>query len=696
MTAFAIPSDAATFYDLLGVPADERDPGRLEIVPVYHVGEHGDVPYLAMPLLRGETLEARLLRDGKLPPTEAARVAGEVALGLSAAHARGLIHRDVKPANVWLEEKTGRVKLLDFGLARVTDEPGLSSPSVLVGTPAYIAPERAAGQKADARSDLFGLGCVLYQMLTGKHPFRGPHTLAVLRAVAMDHPPAPHALDATISFGLSHLTMRLLAKEPAGRPSSAAAAAAELASPAAGPKVEATPAPTKSDGRKPRRAWRVAAAAFAGAALLGIVVILIVNRNSGKGGDPNAKEMAPLPAGAKGKVGEPILRFASVVSRPELTPGMKGVRGWDLVTADHRGPVWNVAYSPDGKHLAYLTADAIIRVREVATGKLVRVLQGARVFERQNSVALLSWSPDGKTIAATDALGGGVRLWDAGTGGLLHLLPGTTSHPATALAFTPKGDRLAVASGLGTRIFDLKALKQVELVAAVGTDLAFSPDGRRLATNDGKLIDLRSAGEPLAIGPGEAVAFSPDGDTLAVLGGNWQAYTVRLFDAKSGKERKKSDPVRTEQSHVAGRLEWRAGGKELTAGGIVWDAVTGKVLRKHLPPALRYNYWGLAPDGRTYACGPNDTALQWAVQVRDAKTNEVKHAFRAQAQYAPPQPGGGHVERPVPRRQDAGGRPGGRGGRLPAQGRDRGARQDAPVRAGAGLGAGRQEHPAAW
>src|SRR5262249_8373354 len=153
------------------------------IVRIYQVGEDRGVPFLAMEFLRGEPLDARLKRAGKLPIPEVLRIGREMAEGLAAAHAAGLIHRDVKPGNTWLEGEPGkgglggergRVKLLDFGLARSTAEAStLTQSGAIVGTPAYMAPEQAQGRKVDARCDLFSLGCVLYQLATGEMPFKG-------------------------------------------------------------------------------------------------------------------------------------------------------------------------------------------------------------------------------------------------------------------------------------------------------------------------------------------------------------------------------------------------------------------------------------------------------------------------------------------------------------------------------------------
>jgi serine/threonine protein kinase len=164
------------------------------VVAVYQVGEDRGLPFLTMPLLHGESLAQRQERDGRLPMAEVVRIGREVAEGLAAAHERGLIHRDVKPSNIWLEAGSGRAKVLDFGLARVADDPAaLSQTGTIVGTPAYMAPEQARGEAVDARCDLFSLGCVLYQMTTGESAFHGPNVTAILHALAVKRPRPPPA-----------------------------------------------------------------------------------------------------------------------------------------------------------------------------------------------------------------------------------------------------------------------------------------------------------------------------------------------------------------------------------------------------------------------------------------------------------------------------------------------------------------------
>jgi serine/threonine protein kinase len=192
------------------------------VVTIYQVSEDRGIPFLAMQLLQGETLETRLKRQKRLPVSMIVRLGREIAAGLAAAHAKNLIHRDVKPANVWLEAGRDRVKLLDFGLVRAAaGDMNLTQSGAIIGTPGYLAPEQAKGQAVDARSDLFGLGCVLYRMCTGEPPFKGTDTLAVLAALATETPRSVVDLNPQVPLRLSELIMQLLAKNASERPPSA-------------------------------------------------------------------------------------------------------------------------------------------------------------------------------------------------------------------------------------------------------------------------------------------------------------------------------------------------------------------------------------------------------------------------------------------------------------------------------------------
>ena len=202
------------------------------VVSIFHVGTEGDLAYIAMQWTPGETLDQRLKREGAFEPEQVRLIGKQIASGLAAAHRIGLIHRDIKPANIWLESETGKVKILDFGLVRATDaDPGLTCTGMIAGTPCFMSPEQARGSELDFRSDIFSLGCVLYEMLTGELPFRSANVLATLQSIRTDSPEPPHAIGASIPEDLSTLVMCMLQKSPADRPSNSASVVEALGLP---------------------------------------------------------------------------------------------------------------------------------------------------------------------------------------------------------------------------------------------------------------------------------------------------------------------------------------------------------------------------------------------------------------------------------------------------------------------------------
>lgn len=197
-----------------------------QVVTIFQVGEQKGVPYLAMKLLQGETLHDRLKREGPLPVKEVLGLGVQMALGLEAAHQKGLIHRDLKPTNLWLEKDSDRVILLDFGLARASseeEESQLTQDGVIVGTPAFMSPEQAKGGEVDERSDLYSLGCVLYRMCVGEPSPRGKETVVDPQSVTRQKLPPLIEKNPALPAALSELILQLLAIDPAQRPSSARA-----------------------------------------------------------------------------------------------------------------------------------------------------------------------------------------------------------------------------------------------------------------------------------------------------------------------------------------------------------------------------------------------------------------------------------------------------------------------------------------
>jgi eukaryotic-like serine/threonine-protein kinase len=222
------------------------------VARVYDFGRDGGAPFLVMELLEGETLASRLA-GGPLPPAEAARIAAAVADALDAAHQRGIIHRDVKPANVMLTPG-GEVKVMDFGIAAAADETHSTTGSGLYATVAYVSPERVAGQPATPASDVYSLGAVLYELLCGRPPFTGSTPALVARAHLHERPPPVRQLAPWVPPRLAEAAEAALDKDPAQRPSSAAALAARIRAAAQLPGEAPAPPPDPAPGSEPTRA----------------------------------------------------------------------------------------------------------------------------------------------------------------------------------------------------------------------------------------------------------------------------------------------------------------------------------------------------------------------------------------------------------------------------------------------------------
>lgn len=187
------------------------------VIPIYDVESDVSMPYLVMQFVPGHSLQARVDEQGPLEIKEVLRLARQAASGLAAAHAQGVVHRDVKPANILLEDSVDRVLLSDFGLARTVDDATLTRSGVLAGTPHYMSPEQASGQSVDQRSDLFSLGSAIYFMCTGRPPYRSDSPMAVLNRICHEPHRPLDEVNPDVPLELAELVDRLLAKNPADR-----------------------------------------------------------------------------------------------------------------------------------------------------------------------------------------------------------------------------------------------------------------------------------------------------------------------------------------------------------------------------------------------------------------------------------------------------------------------------------------------
>jgi serine/threonine protein kinase len=328
------------------------------ICTVYDVGHDEGTDYLVMELLEGQTLEARLQR-GALPLDQALRHAIEIADALSAAHRRGLVHRDLKPANIFLvrSELSGApaAKLLDFGIAKaiaapdlpaITAQATLTTEGALIGTLQYMAPEQLEGREADARSDLFAFGALVYEMLTGRRAFAGETQSRVIAAVLDSEPPTLAAMQPLTPPALEHVVTTCLAKNPDQRWQSAsdvkrqlewiAASARSTVAPTNGgsPVLDgATPALLRE--QRPDRHWWIIAA-IAGVVLVSVLVPIAARMRGQSAIGPTMRFEIQVPCLAIFQWALARLHHRRIRYEPDRGSTVPGDQGRDLAGAGRR------------------------------------------------------------------------------------------------------------------------------------------------------------------------------------------------------------------------------------------------------------------------------------------------------------------------------------------------------------------------
>ncbi len=538
------------------------------IVTVFHVEEDRGVPLLAMPLLRGESLEERIGRaGGPLPVDEVLRIGREIASGLAAAHDRGLIHRDIKPGNIFLATLGGgttepapesrdpesgelnapappfRVKILDFGLVQAIrgENADLPHEGSIMGTPAYMAPEQARGQPTDARADLFSLGCVLYRMATGRPSFSGTELIGLLLSVATDVPPCPRELNPELPQALSDLIEKLLAKSAEQRPASAQAVV-EVIEEIERLRDEATrPRPSR------RGLWILTATALLA---VGVATWLALNRP-----EPEP-ELPSLPGEVTFEASELTEPF--IIQRGEDESQTIDPKANNLTFSLSAGTykVWPRTEKPGQRlrpELLEVKAGDSAKVAMHLVGELNRVVDNTTIW----SVALSPRKADWTVLAASDD--GTVGIWNAAGGDELKFFRDHEA-PVRSVAISPDGATAASGGGRkgGGRVNDTSIrLWNVQTRAPIGSieghrtwvqALAFSPDGKKLLSGDnaGKVylwdVKTREQQGELVGHNGLGVysaAFSPDG-ALAVTGGGdrkvivWDVAQSKLLQRLEG------------------------------------------------------------------------------------------------------------------------------------------------------------------
>ncbi len=626
-----------------------------------HAVSQGPVPYLVMEYVPGVTLEQRLGQEGVLELKEVLRIGMQMARGLAAAHKQGLIHRDVKPANVLLENGVQRVKLTDFGLARAIHDSSLTQSGVIAGTPDYMAPEQARGDALDHRSDLFSLGSVLYALCTGHPPFRAASPLAVLKRVTEETPPPIWESNPEVSDCLVGVIDRLLAKDPTQRFQSAAEVAEVLSQalaqvqrgqgvlsptlpmvkarqPAgAHPGAAGLPAPAlhKAAGKGGWLPWALAGALLAMAALV-LIGWPRAGNPSGSGEEarqgtlPAAAAQARLPnplAGRKQPDIPPVLLALAGGGEPQRAPPeLVAVLGDDRFR--RIGQICGVAWSPDGKRLATCAGtfdpqQGLIHcsttIWSVPDGRLLHTLEG-----HTEAVLAVAFSPDGQRLATVSG-DHTTKVWEVETGKELFTLQEHTDH-VRCVAFSPDGKLLATGSDdHNVILWDAATGKRQRTFAnhtGMVLHVTFRADGARVASSasfgDGhvriwetatgqEVLCLKSNNEAL-----RGAAFSPDGKRLVSVS---DAAASPVWDAATGME------LFQLQGHTSWVLAaaWTPDGKQIVTSSHdrsvrIWDAESGRELRQcpgvyGVPMSL-----ALRSDGKQVAAGLEDGTIHfWSV-----------------------------------------------------------------------------------
>jgi type VI secretion system ImpC/EvpB family protein len=311
------------------------------VVTVHSADEVDGIPYIAQQYLEGCTLDEFLKATPRLPYSQIVRFAREICQGLSDAHKLGLIHRDIKPSNLWVEGDQQRIKILDFGLARARfNTVELTQTGDAIGTPAYMSPEQARGDRLDERSDLFSVGVVLYRLCSGQLPFPGRSVLEVLSALANDEPTPLHQLDSTIPRDLAKIVERLLAKKPGDRYATSQSVLADLTQVSASVngdplnsiRAENTDAVTSNSKR---RFWMIVAAA-GGLVVLAALIATLTWHRAPETTEKAASQLVTVNPAENDRRSVPEFvaarkRIAEVAS--ENTPSRVSIR-YEIVAAD--------------------------------------------------------------------------------------------------------------------------------------------------------------------------------------------------------------------------------------------------------------------------------------------------------------------------------------------------------------------------
>ncbi len=455
------------------------------ITAVYDIGSQDGAPYVVQELLEGETLRA-VLAGGKLSPRKAVDYSLQIAHGLAAAHEKGIVHRDLKPENLFVT-RDGRVKILDFGLAKLTHQEkgaqitGLptatagTEPGVVMGTLGYMSPEQVRGRPADARSDIFSFGAILYEMLSGRRAFHGDSAADTMSAILREDPPELSVTNQSISPGLDRIVRHCLEKNPEQRFHSAHDLAFDLEA-LSGTSGASGTAPAAATRRRVRGRLVLAACAAAAALML---LGFWAGRRRASGPNENAAPLHQRITFRRGNVlyarltadGQNVVYSASWGDRPAeiyLTRiGSPETRSLGIPDANL------LSVSPSGELAILIKKSNLFGV--VGTGTLARVpLAGGTPRQILENVEAADWAPDGERLAVLREIDGKSSLeFPIGK----RLYAGDIGFPRVS----PDGGRVAFIEGSSVAVVDAAGTRTTLAAGFIYVDsLAWHPSGREV------------------------------------------------------------------------------------------------------------------------------------------------------------------------------------------------------------------------
>jgi WD40 repeat protein len=664
---------------------EARITGQLDhpgIVPVHDLARPPDnhPPSYTMRLVKGRSLDEAVegyhqrRLTGQAQPLERAALLQafvQVCQTVAYAHDRGVIHRDLKGLNVVLGDY-GEVVVLDWGLAKVLGQPDGSTPlpavrldpaethepsqpGSLLGTPSYMAPEQAAGRQdlVDRRTDVYGLGAILYEVLTGRPPFLGSNREEVRRQVCTAPPAHPCAVCPSAPPALAAVCLRALAKEPGQRYASALELAEEVRRWLADERVQAYREPWGQRlarwGRR-HRAWVRAGAAAALAVTVVSVLATLLIAGAWRREQSNRRHAESLSAGFALERGQLLCEQGDVPSgllwmgrsqelatsadaadleqavRVNLASWRPYLRGLKAILP-HPDGVLAAAFGPDADVVLTVSRDGTARRWQASTAQVLRAFALGI-----SSLSAAAIGPDGAALLTAD--GKRIQLWDAGTGRRIGQ-PWEQRSDVRVLTFSPDGKTaLSGDAGGAVQLFEVASGKVVHRFRHDGAvcAAAFSADGKKALTggldNTARLWDLASGQEVLRLQPRpskavKAVAFSSDGQTI--LTGSWP--DAQLWDATTGKAL--GPPL----DHHCGVLQglFSPDGRIVLTGSAdhtahLWDRATGRPLGHPLWHRDRIRILDWARDGTTILTGGEDGSVRlWEATLAAPLPRTLQH-----------------------------------------------------------------------